>query len=76
MLTRQFPYTSAYCCSKVALIRFHSALALETAHQGIVSLAVNPGLVRTAICSPKYINFATAEKTPAPPRVRAQCTTT
>lgn len=44
-----FPFISAYSVSKAAIAKFHHALALEVAKQGVLSFAVHPGAVRTDI---------------------------
>jgi NAD(P)-dependent dehydrogenase (short-subunit alcohol dehydrogenase family) len=44
-----FPYTSAYACSKVALIRLTDSLQEATAQHGVMVFATSPGRVRTAM---------------------------
>ena len=44
-----FPYTSAYACSKVALIRLTDSLQEATAPHGVMVFATSPGRVRTAM---------------------------
>src|SRR5262249_46497331 len=44
-----FPYTSAYACSKVALIRLTDSLQEATREHGIMIFATSPGRVRTAM---------------------------
>lgn len=43
------PYTTAYRCSKAAVLRFTDCLALEVKEYGISVFAVHPGTVRTAM---------------------------
>ena len=44
-----YPYTSAYACSKVALIRLTDTLQEATAPHGVMVFATSPGRVRTAM---------------------------
>jgi NAD(P)-dependent dehydrogenase (short-subunit alcohol dehydrogenase family) len=44
-----FPYTSAYACAKVALIRLTDCLQEATAQHGVMVFATSPGRVRTAL---------------------------
>jgi NAD(P)-dependent dehydrogenase (short-subunit alcohol dehydrogenase family) len=44
-----FPYTSAYACSKVALIRLTDSLQEATAPHGVMVFATSPGRVRTSL---------------------------
>jgi hypothetical protein len=43
------PYTSAYACSKVALIRLTDSLQAVTAEHGVMVFATGPGRVRTSM---------------------------
>lgn len=43
------PYSTAYRCSKAAVLRFTDCLALEVKEYGISVFAVHPGTVRTAM---------------------------
>ena len=43
------PYTSAYACSKVALIRLTDSLQEATAQHGVMVFATGPGRVRTSM---------------------------
>jgi len=43
------PYTSAYACSKVALIRLTDSLQEATGQHGVMIFATGPGRVRTAM---------------------------
>ena len=44
-----FPYTSAYACSKVALIRLTDSLQEATGQHGVMVFATSPGRVRTSM---------------------------
>ena len=44
-----FPYTSAYACSKAALIRLTDSLQEATASYGVMVFATGPGRVRTSM---------------------------
>jgi NAD(P)-dependent dehydrogenase (short-subunit alcohol dehydrogenase family) len=46
---RPAPYSTAYRCSKAAVLRFTDCLALEIKDYGISVFAVHPGTVRTAM---------------------------
>ena len=42
-----FPYTSAYACSKMALVRLTDCLQAATGQHGVMVFATSPGRVRT-----------------------------
>jgi NAD(P)-dependent dehydrogenase (short-subunit alcohol dehydrogenase family) len=44
-----FPYASAYCISKVALLRLTECIAADGKEHGIIAFAIDPGSVRTAM---------------------------
>ena len=44
-----FPYTSAYACSKAALIRLTDSLQEATGQHGVMVFATSPGRVRTSM---------------------------
>ncbi len=59
-----FPYTSAYACAKVALIRLTDSLQEATREHGIMVFATSPGRVRTAMVEGMEKSEATARWMP------------
>ncbi len=57
-----YPYTSAYCASKHALVGLVRALAVELGRSGVTSNAVCPGWVRTDMASDAVARIAAKTK--------------
>jgi len=52
------PLSSAYACSKAALLRLTDSIALATADHGVVAFAVSPGTVDTAMMRDVVVKLA------------------
>lgn len=69
---RPSPVTSAYACSKAALLRLNDCLAAELDGTGVVSLAMSPGLVSTAMTEEMARHFEVPDDAWSPIEAGAQ----